>query len=198
MRPFFLLPFAAVLFACAAPNAQPAEVAAAPLIMIDAPAMGPNGGPNTDEEWARVARLQRAEILAREEAGPEAKARFALMLDCARYVSSHASRKIFDDRAAGQPEDETCDLRARTASDTFTRLADEALSLNEMDRFQFFNSGYIQSAQEFKEQGAAAAQRAYLMQKVEACFAAPGLPASLSATLLTDCPIAPDGAPIAK
>ena len=27
-------------------------------------ALGPNGGPNTDEEWARVTRLQRTDILA--------------------------------------------------------------------------------------------------------------------------------------
>lgn len=193
---------AALLTACAAPEAPPAKIAApagsdAP-IMIDMPAQGPNGGPNTDEEWARVARLQRAEILARAEAAPEAEARFALMLDCARYVSSHASRKIFDDRAAGRPEDETCDARARAASDAFTALADGALTLSEMDRFQFFNSGYIQSPQEFREQGDAGAQRAYLKVRADACFAAPDLPPDLSASLLTDCPIAPEGAPIAK
>lgn len=192
---------AALLAACAAPEAPPAETAsieAPEPVIVDVVAVGPNGGPNTDEEWARVTREQRADILARADATPEAKARFAMMLDCDRYVSNYASRKIFDDRAAGRPEDATCDTRSRAASDAFTALADEALSLNEMDRFQFFNSGYIQDRQEFREQGDAAAQRAYLQAKVEACFAAPGLPASLSASLLTDCPMALEGDPIAK
>jgi hypothetical protein len=201
LRPAALV-LAALVTACAAPEAPPAEVAApiesAPPIMMDVPAQGPNGGPNTDEEWARVTREQRADILARADATPEAKARFAMMLDCDRYVSNYASRKIFDDRAAGRPEDATCDARSRAASDAFTALADEALSLNEMDRFQFFNSGYIQDRQEFREVGDAAAQRAYLKQRAEACFAAPGLPASLSASLLTDCPMALEGDPIAK
>ena len=67
-----------------------------------------------------------------------------------------------------------------------------------MDRFQFFNSGLIQDRQEFREQGDAASQRAYLQAKVEACFAAPDLPESLSASLLTDCPMASTGEPIAK
>ncbi|MCU0731303.1 MAG: hypothetical protein MUE84_06915 [Hyphomonas sp.] len=187
---------APLLAACASPEAPPAEVA--PPIMMDVPAEGPDGGPNTDEEWARVAREQRAEILAAAEGTPEAKARFAMMLDCDRYVSNYASRKILDDRAGGQPEDTTCDARSRAAGDAFTALADEALSLNEMDRFQFFNSGLIQDRQEFREQGDAAAQRAYLQAKVEACFAAPDLPESLSASLLTYCPMASTGEPIAK
>jgi hypothetical protein len=191
----------ALFAACAAPQAPPAETAsveASEPVMMDVVAVGPNGGPNTDEEWARVTRKQRADILARADASPEAKARFAMMLDCDRYVSNHASRKILDDQAIGLPEDATCDARYRAARDAFTALADEALSLNEMDRFQFFNSGYIQDRQEFRERGDAAAQRAYLRAKVEACFAAPDLPPSLSATLLTDCPMAPDGPPIAK
>lgn len=161
-------------------------------------AIGPDGGPITDKEWARITRGQRADILARAQATPEAKARFAMLLDCARYLSNHASRKILDDRADGRPEEATCDARFRAASDTFNALADEALSLNEMDRFQYFNSGYIQDRQEFREQGDAAAQRAYLKAKLEACFAAPRLPPGLSASLLTDCPVAPKGAPIAK
>lgn len=187
---------AALFAACAAPEAPPAEVAAP--IMMDVRAEGPSGGPNTDEEWARVTRLQRAEILAGAQASPEAKARFALMMDCARYVSNYAFGKILDDRAAGRPEDAACDARSRAASDAFEALADEALTLNEMDRFQFFNSGYIQDRQEFREQGDAVAQRAYLQAKVEACFAAPDLPESLSASLLADCPMASTGEPIAK
>jgi len=196
------LALAGLLTACAAPEAPPVEAApaaeASQVIVMQVPAEGPNGGPNTDEEWARVARLQRAEILAGAKGTPEAKARYALMMNCARYVSNHAFGKILDDRAAGRPEDAACDARSRAASNAFEALADEALTLNEMDRFQFFNSGYIQDGQEFREVGDAAAQRAYLQAKVEACFAAPDLPETLSATLLTDCPMAPEGAPIAK
>jgi len=38
--------------------------------MMDVVAVGPNGGPNTDEEQARVTRKQRADILARADATP--------------------------------------------------------------------------------------------------------------------------------
>jgi len=193
---------AALLAACAAPEAPASHVApvveSAPPIMMDAPAQGPNGGPNTDAEWARVTRLQRAEILAAADATPEAKARFALMMDCGRYVSDYGTRKYFDDENAGRPKDEACDTRSRTASDAFMTLAEQALPLSEMDQFQYYNSGLIQDREEFREQGDAAAQRAYLQAKAEACFAAPDLPPELSASLLTDCPMAPEGAPIAK
>lgn len=187
---------AALLAACAAPEAPPAEVAAP--IMMDVPAQGPNGGPNTDEEWARVTRLQRAEILARAEGTLEAKDRFALMMDCGRYASDYGSRKFFDDDKAGRPKDEACLALSDTASAAFYAEADKALTLNEMDRFQYFNSGLIQDREEFREQGDAAAQRAYLQAKTEACFAAPDLPPGLTAELLTGCPIAPDGEAIAK
>ena len=190
------LALAAMISACAAPEAPPAEVAAP--IMMDVPAQGPNGGPNTDEEWARVTRLQRAEILARAEGTLEAKARYALMMDCWRYVGDYGARKFFDDANAGRPEDKVCNDRSIAAADVFITLADEAMTLNEMDAFQYFNSGLILDKQEFREQGDAAAQRAYLKHKAEACFAAPGLPASLSVSLLTDCPMALEGDPIAK
>lgn len=192
----------ALVTACAAPEAPPAQVGApietAPQIMMDVPAQGPNGGPNTDEEWARVTRLQRGEILARAEAAPEAKARFALMMDCGRYVSDYGSRKFFDDDTAGRPKDEACLAMSDAASAAFYAEADQALTLNEMDRFQYFNSGLIQDREEFREQGDAAAQRAYLQARTEACFAAPDQPPSLTAELLTDCPIALTGTPIAK
>lgn len=187
---------AALLAACAAPEAPPAEVAAP--IMMEAPAQGPNGGPNTDEEWARVTRLQRAEILARAEGALEAKDRFALMMDCGRYASDYGSRKFFDDDKAGRPKDEACLALSDAASEAYYAEADKALTLNEMDRFQYFNSGLIQDREEFREQGDAAAQRAYLQARTEACFAAPDLPPSLTAELLTGCPIAPDGEAIAK
>lgn len=203
MRPQFFLPFVAVLlFACAAPEAPPADPAAsagsAPPIMIDTPAQGPNGGPNTDEEWARVTRLQRLEILARAEATPEAKARYALMMDCGRYAYSYGSRKFFDESKAGLPKNEACLALSDAASAAFYAEAGKVLTLNEMDAFQYFNSGLIQHSEEFRALGAAAAQRAYLQAKVEVCFAAPDLPAELSAALLTDCSIAPEGAPIVK
>ncbi len=193
---------AALLAACAAPETPPAEVAApietAPPIMMDVPAQGPNGGPNTDEEWARVTRLQRAEILAAADASPEAKARFALMMDCGRYASDYGSRKFFDDDTAGRPKDEACLALSDAASAAFYAEADKALTLNEMDRFQYFNSGLIQDRQEFREQGDAAAQRAHLQARTEACFAARDQPPGLTAALLTDCPIALTGTPIAK
>lgn len=202
MRPRTLLPLvAALLAACAAPpkGIDPIAVAdAPPPIMIDMPAQDPNGGPNTDAEWARVTRLQRAEILAAAQGTPEAKARFALMMDCGRYASSYGSRKFFDDRGAGLPEDEACRASSDTASAAFYAEAEKALTLNEMDQFQYFNSGLIQSAEEFREQGDAFAQRAYLQAKTEACFAAPDQPKGLTPELLTDCPIAPEGAPVAK
>lgn len=192
----------ALVTACPAPEAPPAQVGApietASPIMMDVPAQGPNGGPNTDEEWARVTRLQRAEILARAEAAPEAKARFSLMMDCGRYVSDYGSRKFFDDDTAGRPKDEACLAMSDAASAAFYAEADQALTLNEMDRFQYFNSGLIQDREEFREQGDAAAQRAYLQARTEACFAAPDQPPSLTAELLTDCPIALTGTPIAK
>lgn len=190
------LALAVLLTACAAPEVPPAQ--SATPIMMDVPAEGPNGGPNTDEEWARAARQQRAEILAAAESTPEAKARYALMMDCWRYVSDYGTRKFFDDVDAGRPKDEACDARSRDASDAFISLADEALTLSEMDAFQYFNSGLILDKEEFREVGGAAAQRAYLQKKAEACFAVPDLPAALSASLLAECPIALTGAPIAK
>jgi hypothetical protein len=196
------LALAAMISACAAPEAPPAEVAApiesAPPIMMDVPAQGPNGGPNTDQEWARVTRLQRAEILARAEGTLEGKDRFALMMDCRRYASDYGSRKFFDDDKAGRPKDEACLALSDAASEAFYAEADKALTLNEMDRFQYFNSGLIQDREEFREQGDAAAQRAYLQARTEACFAAPDQPPGLTAELLTDCPIALTGTPIAK
>jgi hypothetical protein len=203
MRPQRLLPLIVLfLSACAAPEAPPAEIAAAaeaaPPIMIDRPAQGPNGGPNTDAEWARVTRLQRADILARAQATPEAKARFALMMDCGRYASEYGSRKFFDESNAGLPKDEACLAESDKASAAYYAEADKALTLNEMDRFQYFNSGLIQDRQEFREQGDAAAQRAYLQAKTEACFAAPDQPPGLTSELLTDCPITLTGTPIAK
>lgn len=196
------LTLAALITACAAPEAPSTEAApaaeASQVIMMDVPAQGPNGAANTDEEWAKAARQQRAEILAAAEGTPEAKARYALMMDCGRYVSDYGTRKYFDDEYAGRPKDEACDTRSRTASDAFMTLAEQALPLSEMDQFQYYNSGLIQDREEFREQGDAAAQRAYLQAKAEACFAAPDLPPELSASLLTDCPMAPEGAPIAK
>ena len=190
------LALAVLLTACAAPEAPPTETA--PPIMMDVPAEGPNGGPNTDEEWARVTRLQRADILARASATPEAKARFALMMDCGRYASDYGSRKFFDDDKAGRPKDEACLALSDAASAAFYAEADTALALNEMDRFQYFNSGLIQDREEFREQGNADAQRAYLQAKTEACFAAPDPPPGMTPALLTECPIALTGAPIAK
>lgn len=193
---------AALLTACAAPETPPDKVAApadaAPPIMIDAPALGPNGGPNTDEEWARVTRLQRADILAAAEGTPEAKARFALMMDCGRYASDYGSRKFFDETQAGLPKDEACLAKSNAASAAFYAEADKPLTLSEMDRFQYFNSGLIQDREEFREQGDAAAQRAYLQAKTEACFAAPNQPLGLTAELLTECPISLNGTPIAE
>lgn len=190
------LALAAMISACVAPEAPPAEVAAP--IMMDVPAQGPNGGPNTDQEWARVTRLQRAEILARAEGTLEAKDRFALMMDCGRYASDYGSRKFFDDDKAGRPKDEACLALSDAASAAFYAEADKALTLNEMDRFQYFNSGLIQDREEFREQGDAAGQRGYLQARTEACFAAPDQPPGLTAELLTDCPIALTGTPIAN
>lgn len=202
MRPLILLPLAAlVLCACAAPQEAPETIAVAeapPPIMIDMPAQGPNGGPNTDAEWARVTRLQRAEILAAAEATPEAKARFALMMDCGRYASDYGSRKFFDESNAGLPKDEACLARSDAASAAFYAEADKALTLSEMDRFQYFNSGLIQDREEFREQGDAAAQRAYLQARTEACFAAPDQPEGLTSELLSGCPIDLTGGPIAR
>jgi hypothetical protein len=67
-----------------------------------------------------------------------------------------------------------------------------------MDRFQYYNSGMIQDRQEFREQGDAATQRAYLQARTEACFAAPDLPPGLTTALLTDCPVDLTGGPIAR
>jgi hypothetical protein len=203
VRRSILLPLAAlVLSACAAPEAPPAEIAAspqaAPPIMIETRAQGPNGGPNTDEEWARVTRLQRADILARAPASPEAKARFALMMDCGRYATDYGLRKLVDESNAGLPKDESCLAKSGAASAAFYAEADKALTLSEMDRFQYYNSGMIQDRQEFREQGDAATQRAYLQAKVEACFAAPDLPPGLTSELLTDCPVDLTGGPIGK
>lgn len=196
------LALAVLATACAAPEAPPAEVAAsiesAPPIMMDAPAQGPNGGPNTDEEWARVTRLQRAEILAAADASPEAKARFALMMDCGRYASDYGSRKFFDDQKAGRPKDESCLGLSNAISEAFYAFADEALTLNEMDRFQYFNSGLIQDREELRGQGDTGAQRAYLKTKVEACFAASSLPETTMLSLFEGCPMALEGDPIAK
>jgi hypothetical protein len=189
---------AALLPACAAPEAPAPETEAPEMMEIIVPAEGPNGGPNTDEAWAAAARQQRADILAAAEATPEAKARYALMMDCWRYVGDYGARKFFDDANAGRPEDKVCNDRSIAAVDVFITLADEAMTLSEMDAFQYFNSGLILDKREFREIGDAAAQRVYLKQKAEACFAAPGLPASLSASLLTDCPMALEGDPIAK
>ncbi len=203
MRPQRLWPLIVLfLSACAAPEAPPAEIAAspeaAPPIMIDSPAQGPNGGPNTDAEWARVTRLQRADILARAPATPEAKARFALMMDCGRYATDYGLRKLLDESNASLPKDEVCLAKSGAASAAFYAEADKALTLSEMDRFQYYNSGMIQDRQEFREQGDAAAQRAYLQAKTEACFAAPDQPPGLTSELLTDCPITLTGTPIAK
>lgn len=193
---------ATFLAACTAPEAPPAEVAvpadASPPIIIDAPALGPNGGPNTDEEWARVTRLQRADIVAAAEGTPEAKARFALMMDCGRYASDYGSRKFFDETQAGLPKDEACLTKSNAASAAFYAEADKALILSEMDRFQYFNSGLIQDREEFREQGDAAAQRAYLQARTEACYAAPDQPVGLTAELITECPISLNGTPIAN
>ena len=189
---------AALLAACAAPG-TPAPEAEAPVMMeIMVPAEGPNGAPNTDEAWAAAAREIRADILARAEGTPEAEARFAQMMDCWRYVGDYGTRKFFDDADAGRPEDKVCDDRSRAAAGAFLTLADAALPLNENDRFQYFNAGLILDKEEFRAVGDAAAQRAYLQAKAEACFAAPNLPAELSAALLTDCPMAPEGEAIAK
>jgi hypothetical protein len=192
---------AAVLSACAAPQEAPeanAVAEAPPPIMIDIAAQGPNGGPNTNEEWARVTRLQRAEILAAADATPEAKARFALMMDCGRYATDYGLRKLLDDSSADLPKDDACLAKSGTASAAFYAEADKALTLSEMDRFQYYNSGQIQDREEFREQGDAAAQRAYLQARTEACFAAPDQPPRLTPELLTDCPIALTGTPIAK
>lgn len=186
-----------VLSACAAPEAPPAD-APPPMMVIEGPAQGPYGGPNTDAEWARVTRLQRADILARAEATTEAKARFALMMDCGRYASDYGSRKLFDESNAGLPKDEACLAKSSQATAAFYAEADKAITLSEMDRFQYYNSGLIQDREEFREQGDAAAQRAYLQAKIEACFAAPDQPPGLTAGLLTDCPIDRTGGPIAK
>lgn len=191
-----LLVFASACAATEAPLAPEAE--APPVIMIDIPAEGPNGRPNTDEEWAKAAREQRAEILAGAEGTPEAKARFALMMDCGRYVSDYGSRKFFDDSNSGRPADEVCDAQSKDASAAFYAEADKALTLSEMDRFQYFNSGLIQDREEIREQGDAAAQRAYLQAKTETCFAAPDLPADVSASYLSDCPILLDDTPFIK
>ncbi len=166
--------------------------------MIETRAQGPNGEPNTDEEWARVTRLQRADILARAPASPEAKARFALMMDCGRYATDYGLRKLVDESNAGLPKDESCLAKSGAASAAFYAEADKALPLSEMDRFQYYNSGMIQDRQEFREQGDAATQRAYLQAKVEACFAAPDLPPGLTSELLTDCPVDLNGGPIGK
>lgn len=202
MRSLAFLPLAAlVLCACAAPQEAPEAITVAeapPPMMIDMPAQGPNGGPNTDAEWAHATRLQRAEILAAADATPEAKARFALMMDCGRYTSDYGSRKFFDDEKAGRPKDESCLALSKTASEAFYAFADEALTLNEMDRFQYFNSGLIQDREEFREQGDAAAQRAYLKGKLGACFAASDLPEIIIVSLFEGCPLDLDGDPIAK
>jgi len=141
---------------------------------------------------------QRADILAAANAPPEAKARFAEMVDCARYASDYSTRRIVDDINAGRSRHEACEASYSSAYTAFEAEADAALPLADMARFQYWNSGWVLDRHEFRLVGDAAAQRAYLQQKIEACFAAPDLPPGLSASLLTSCPMAVSGDPVAK
>ena len=189
-----VLPLAALMAACAAPPVPASE----PPIPVTRPAEGPGGRPNTEAEWAMAAIRQRADILAAANAPPEVKARFAEMVDCARYASDYSTRRIVDDINAGRSRDEACEASYSSAYTAFEAEADAALPLADMARFQYWNSGWVLDRHEFRLVGDAAAQRAYLQQKIEACFAAPDLPPGLSASLLTSCPMAVSGDAIAK
>ena len=189
-----VLPLAALMAACAAPPVPASELA----ITVTRAAEGPGGRPNTEAEWAMAAIRQRADILAAADAPPEVKARFAELVDCARYASDYSTRRIVDDINAGRSRHEACEASYSSAYTAFEAEADAALPLADMARFQYWNSGWVLDRHEFRLVGDATAQRAYLQQKIEACFAAPDLPPDLSASLLTNCPMAVSGDPIAK
>lgn len=189
-----VLPLAALMAACAAPPVPASELA----ITVTRAAEGPVGRPNTEAEWAMAAIRQRADILAAANAPPEVKARFAQLVDCARYASDYSTRRIVDDINAGRSRHEACEASYSSAYTAFEAEADAALPLADMARFQYWNSGWVLDRHEFRLVGDATAQRAYLQQKIEACFAAPDLPPDLSASLLTNCPMAVSGDPIAK
>ena len=189
-----VLPLAALMAACAAPPVPASELA----ITVTRAAEGPVGRPNTEAEWAMAAIRQRADILAAANAPPEVKARFAQLVDCARYASDYSTRRIVDDINAGRSRHEACEASYSSSYTAFEAEADAALPLADMARFQYWNSGWVLDRHEFRLVGDATAQRAYLQQKIEACFAAPDLPPDLSASLLTNCPMAVSGDPIAK
>lgn len=189
-----VLPLAALMAACAAPPVPASGLA----ITVTRAAEGPGGRPNTEAEWAMAAIRQRADILAAANAPPELKARFAELVDCARYASDYSTRRIVDDINAGRSRHEACEASYSSAYTAFEAEADAALPLADMARFQYWNSGWVLDRHEFRLVGDATAQRAYLQQKIEACFAAPDLPPDLSASLLTNCPMAVSGDPIAK